>query len=274
MRENRVNSQTALPFLKWAGGKRWLVGSKSSTFPSQFGKYYEPFLGSGAVFFHLGPQDAVISDINSELIEAYNAIKDNWKKVYYYLKKHHKYHCKNYYYKIRSARYREPFRRAARLIYLNRTCWNGLYRVNLDGDFNVPIGTKTNVILKSDDFEVISNLLRDIDVISCDFEDVVDRAEADDLIYLDPPYTVKHNNNGFRKYNEVIFSWHDQIRLRDSLFRANRRGAKIILSNADSDAVTALYKGFGTILRRRRSSVIAADSNNRKIETELLITNL
>ena len=201
------------PFLKWAGGKRWFVKNHDDLLPEKFNCYYEPFLGSGAVFFHLEPKEAVLSDANPHLIETYQAIKDDWRQVLHYLKKHQRHHDKDYYYEMRGRNCKTKHTRAAKFIYLNRTCWNGLYRENLKGVFNVPIGTKTAVVLDTDDFEEVSRILQNVDLKYCDFEKTIARAESGDFIFVDPPYTVAHNNNGFVKYNQNIFSWEDQVRL-------------------------------------------------------------
>ena len=260
------------PFLKWAGGKRWLAEKHMSYFPPKFGKYYEPFLGSGAVFFSLAPSEAVLSDLNSELVEAYCALRDDWEKVYSVLKIHHRNHCSEYYYRVRASKPKLPHTKAAKFIYLNRTCWNGLYRVNLNGGFNVPIGTKKNVILETDDFLAVSNRLSSVEINSCDFEDTIEKAQSGDLIFADPPYTVKHNLNGFVKYNEKIFSWQDQERLSEGLKRASDRGCFIVATNAHHPAVQELYMGF-ELRSLDRSSVIAASSNYRGRYAELFIRN-
>ncbi len=201
-----IHENKSLPFLKWAGGKRWLISQHSKIFPNTFNTYIEPFLGSGAVFFKLQPQKAILSDINKELIVTYQAIKEDWQKVLHGLQKHQKLFNKAYYYKIRQDKPENIYDKAARLIFLNRTCWNGLYRVNLDGEFNVPIGTKTDVIMKDDDFETISKTLQNADLLPDDFENIINKANKNDLIFVDPPYTVRHDNNGFIKYNEKLFS--------------------------------------------------------------------
>ena len=227
--DSKENSESEIkPFLKWAGGKRWLVVQHLSIFPSQFDRYIEPFLGSGAVFFHLRPQNAILSDINKELIETYTAIQEDWESVFCELKKHHRNHCKEYYYRIRSSNPKTPYTRSARFIYLNRTCWNGLYRVNLKGEFNVPIGTKQAVILEKDDFFEVSKILQHAEIKCDDFETVIDEAGKGDLLFVDPPYTVKHSDNGFIKYNEDLFHWDDQVRLSMCLCRAKERGADIM----------------------------------------------
>lgn len=260
-----------VPFLKWAGGKRWLVSSYSDFLKLPYERYIEPFLGSGAVFFYLTPKRAILADSNKELINTYQAIKDDWKGVKRELQKHHRNHSKKYYYAMRSSAPRTPHTKAARFIYLNRTCWNGLYRVNLKGEFNVPLGTKTRVVLESDDFEAISALLRNAELRNSDFEKIINLAGPGDLVFVDPPYTVKHNLNGFIKYNETLFTWSDQIRLRDSVIQAKERGATVLLTNAYHKSIKQLYCNVGTQHRLHRYSVLAADSSKRKVCDELVI---
>lgn len=278
MRDNNIDKtnqsserQQVVPFLKWAGGKRWFKSHFLELMPHKFNRYVEPFLGSGAIFFSIRPQKAILSDVNPELIETYNAIKRNWKLVQRELKKHHNNHCEKYYYKIRESQPKSISSRAARLIYLNRTCWNGLYRVNKKGHFNVPIGTKQNVLLETDDFEGISNLLKRSQLLAADFENVIQKAGKDDLLFVDPPYTVKHSENGFIKYNENLFHWDDQVRLSECLKKAKRRGARIILTNANHDSIIELYRDEFKVTPYTRYSVIAADSENRKLCEELVI---
>ena len=262
------------PFLKWAGGKRWFVNRFHNLIPNDYNTYYEPFLGSGTVFFFLQPHKAILGDLNKDLIETYNTILTDWREVWGKLKLHHRCHNKEYYYYIRNSRPRTPVSKAARFIYLNRTCFNGLYRVNKKGEFNVPKGTKDSVIMSDDNFENVSILLQKAKILHADFEFVISKAKNNDFIYVDPPYTVKHNNNNFLKYNETIFSWEDQKRLAKSLFKASERGAKIIISNADHNCIHKLYDGFGDIHTVHRCSVLAANSDNRKNTTEIVITNM
>ena len=198
-RLNRDDGASTPPFLKWAGGKRWLAPRISNAVKYIGGRYIEPFLGSGAIFFALRPANALLSDANEELINAYIAIRDDPQKVYSLLKTHQRRHCVTYFYQIREYQPREKYHRAARFIYLNRTCWNGLYRVNLEGTFNVPIGTKSNVLMTSDDWPAVSKLLSSVEITSHDFEAAIDTAAQGDLVFADPPYTVKHNLNGFIK---------------------------------------------------------------------------
>lgn len=187
------------------------------------------------------------------------------------MRKHHRNHSSEHYYAERSKKYRSPIRKAARTLYLNRTCWNGLYRVNLRGEFNVPIGTKKGVLYESDDFSVLSNRLKCASFATEDFEKAIERAGPKDFIFADPPYTVKHNSNGFVKYNERIFSWEDQVRLRNCLLAAKRRGAKILLTNADHVSIRELYASGFMISTVQRASVIAASNIYRGRTTELVI---
>lgn len=261
------------PFLKWAGGKRWLVKNHSEFFPTKYKFYIEPFLGSGAVYFSVAPSRAILGDSNADLIVTYEAIKTNPKLVVRYLRKHHRNHSADYYYRIRHNRPSSQALRAARFIYLNRTCWNGLYRVNLKGEFNVPIGTKTEVIREDDDFEGIAQILNGAELVNSDFESLIDRAEKYDFVFVDPPYTVNHNNNGFLKYNEALFQWEDQLRLKDSLNKAVLRGAYIVLMNAKHQSILDLYNDDFDIVSVQRASVIAADSRFRCKINELIITS-
>lgn len=274
MEENTLQQHhSQIPFLKWAGGKRWLTANHLDVFPAEFNRYIEPFLGSGAVFFRLNPDRAVLSDANSDLIKTYEAIRTNHQLVLRYLTAHQNNHSKEYYYNIRSKTPNSIYTKAARFIYLNRTCWNALYRVNRLGQFNVPIGTKSSVILSTDNFANTAKALRNISLLNSDFQAVIQTADSGDFIFVDPPYTVKHNLNGFVKYNEKIFSWEDQVRLRDSLLDACDRGAKILMTNANHKNIKALYRGHFSMETLSRKSVIAASPLNRNKTTELLISN-
>lgn len=259
-----------VPFLKWAGGKRWLAASIAPVTLKPESTYFEPFVGSGAMYFSSTPQKAVLSDANSELIEAFSVIKDFPEAVFSVLKTHSTKHSTDYYYQVRATRCRTPVTRAARFIYLNRTCWNGLYRVNKSGEFNVPKGTKTSVILESDDFFLISEILKNAELICSDFEAQIDRAKDGDFIFADPPYTVRHKHNGFIKYNENLFSWEDQERLCAALWRAKGRGASVLVTNADHYSIRALYADFD-IEETSRYSAISGAAKKRGRFDELLI---
>lgn len=259
------------PFLKWAGGKRWLV-SKGLPTPNSYNRLVEPFVGSGAVFFHLQPESALLCDVNPELINLYKVVRDEPDRIQKALEFHHEKHSEEHYYRVRSQKCATSLERAARTLYLNRTCWNGLYRVNKMGDFNVPIGTKTEVILRGERMQDYSKVLKNAQIEVQDFENTIDLCEHGDFLFVDPPYTVKHNMNGFVKYNENIFSWNDQIRLSDALKRASTRGAHIVVTNADHESVLDLYKDGFDYRPVQRSSVLAASSTHRGITSEAIFT--
>lgn len=263
----------AIPFLKWAGGKRWFTARYLDILPKEYKRYIEPFVGSGALFFKIEPREAVISDINKPLIDTYIAMKKDWQLVLKYLIIHSELHSKEHYYSVRASHPRSIYQRAARFIYLNRTCWNGLYRVNRVGNFNVPIGTKSNVLLDTDDFERVAKILQTAAIINSDFEAIIDSAQEGDFIFADPPYTVKHNNNGFVKYNEDMFKWEDQIRLHNAIVRAVNRNVNILMTNANHASIVELYSDFGRKVVSR-ASVIAASNNNRGNYEELIISNM
>jgi DNA adenine methylase len=263
-----------VPFLKWAGGKRWLVFNYPEFFPQSFNTYIEPFLGAGSVYFYLQPDKAILGDFNQDLIATYQAIQNQWQDLNGSLRYRQRRHREdgNYYYWLRAKSPEPLVERASRLIYLNRTCFNGIYRVNQKGEFNVPRGSKDKVLIDTDNFEAMSMLLKKAELISGDFERLVDRAQKDDFIFADPPYTVLHNYNGFRKYNEVLFSWADQERLAAALRRAVMRGAKVLCTNANHASLRELYSTPEFSLEVvSRASTISADKSSRKHFEELII---
>jgi len=262
---------TVTPFLKWAGGKRWLINSHPELFKFKYNRYIEPFLGGGSVFFHLSPDISILSDKNTNLIETYSEVKSNATNVYKLLEHHQVNHSKDYYYTIRSTEFTSAYERAAQFIYLNRTCWNGLYRVNVKNKFNVPIGTKSKVVIESaEEWGRIASILNNATILSSDFEAIIDKSQKGDFVFVDPPYTVMHDNNGFIKYNDKLFSWDDQVRLRDTVARAKKRGSRIIITNADHYSIKNLYSDFKQI-EIQRSSVLAGSKDYRRKVNELII---
>jgi len=263
-----------LPILKWPGGKRWFVKHLSDLMPKKYDRFIEPFFGGGSAFFALNPKKALLSDINKELITTYRLIRDDWQFVEKELRKFEKKHSVDFYYEVRSLEPENNSDIGLRLLYLNRTCFNGIYRVNEKGEFNVPIGSKNKVILDTDDFQKTSRLLKKATLLCCDFEKSIDKAEKGDVIFADPPYTVRHNLNGFIKYNEKLFSWQDQIRLAKALHRAVERGATVISTNANHESVRRLYRERGFNLKTiSRYSSISADASSRNQFKELIITS-
>ncbi|WP_335955142.1 Dam family site-specific DNA-(adenine-N6)-methyltransferase [Acinetobacter guillouiae] len=261
------------PFLAWTGGKRWLVKVAPELLKVSYsGTYVEPFLGGGSFFFSLNPSKSILGDANKDLITTYIAIRDNYEAVIELLEHHHLHHSKDYYYNIRSKIFESDIEVAAQFIYLNRTCFNSIYRVNLKGQFNVPIGTKTKVIQNTDRWCEWAGKLQNSEIIHGDFELLIDRAEKGDLLFLDPPYTVRHNNNGFVKYNEILFSWADQERLANAANKARVKGVKIIITNANHESLRELYSKNFKIREISRYSSIAANGTNRNKYEELIIT--
>lgn len=263
--------QQLLPFLKWAGGKRWLMNLANEIREGGVGTYYEPFVGSGAMFFAINPAVAILNDSNADLIDAYRAIKTDHVSVERLLRKHHRLHCSEYYYAMRASVPRSRHGRAARFIYLNRTCWNGLYRVNRKGDFNVPKGTKTKVMLDTDNFAQVARRLSSATLCNGDFESVIALAGAGDFVFADPPYTVRHQYNGFIEYNEKLFTWDDQVRLRDCLRAAVQRGAQVVCTNAEHHSIRELYGSGFQLHGVSRYSAIAGSAKSRGNYAELII---
>lgn len=267
-------SEIILPFLKWAGGKRWLANSNATLFPHVTGRHIEPFAGSAAVFFALQPERAVIADVNSRLMQTYATIRDQADLFEKHFRWFARRHSAAFYYTTRKRKFRSQAKSAAQFVYLNRVCFNGLYRENLKGEFNVPLGSKSSAFLDTDDFQAVSNLLRRAELMTSDFEDVIDLAVEGDFIYVDPPYTTKHNFNGFVKYNQKIFSWADQERLAEAVTRAANRNVSVVVSNADHEDVRNLYSDTLTVRSLTRMNVIASSSEYRGRTSEMVASNV
>lgn len=257
------------PLLKWAGGKRQLANWILPHFAVSGGKYYEPFVGGAAVFLASKFSSAQLSDLNEELINFYTHVRDHPSDLISAMQL-----LEN----SESAYYRERLKglkgngviEAARFIYLTTLSFNGIYRQNLKGIFNVPYGQRDRKQWFDEDAVwKVSKKLIGVRLLCADFEAAVHSARAGDCVYLDPPYTVAHSNNGFVKYNAKIFSWDDQVRLAMVANRLADIGCKVVVSNADHDSIRCLYGSF-TEKIIRRSSVIAASANARKGITESL----
>ncbi len=259
---------TSLPIIKWAGGKRRLLPAILEVAPSKFSNYFEPFLGGGAVFFSLLPDSATLSDTNTELIQMYAQVRDFPEKVLRRLRRMP--NSERDYYRIRSMRPRTDAGKAARLIYLCTLAFNGIYRQNLKGEFNVPYGYKAHINPCNEAMlEKMSASLRGRTLLGADFEQAVAAAKRGDFVYFDPPYTVAHGNNGFIKYNAQIFSWADQKRLAGVALRLKRAGCRVIVSNADHASIRELYSDFKVRVVERHS-VMAASSDFRRPVRECL----
>lgn len=260
------------PFLKWAGGKQWVATRIAQLLKDRsHGTYFEPFLGGGSVFFALGPRRAVLSDANPDLIETYAAVQQDVELLIATLKRYP--NTKEFFAQIRAARPRTQNRVAARMIYLNKTAFNGLYRVNGDGDFNVPYGRYENpAICQPDRLREAARLLRRARLRPGDFEKILEKAAPGDVAFLDPPYITGHTNNGFHKYNAKLFSWADQERLADVARSLRKRNVTVVASNANHPDVLDLYSGFHINVLQRHS-LLGGSKDYRGSVSEALITS-
>ncbi len=257
--------------VKWPGGKRALLKDILPFVPNKFKRYYEPFVGGGALFFALRPSQAVLADSNVELINCYKQVRDCPDAVIAYLMEMK--NTKEDYYAIRASTPLEDAGKAARFIYLMTLSFNGIHRVNAQGIFNVPYGYNADVqICDANKIHSISTFLSTTSLLSGDFESTIVDAKEGDFIYFDPPYTVAHGNNGFLKYNAHIFSWSDQIRLAAFARELAERGCHVLISNADHYSIRELYAYFKLEIVTRASSIAASNEHRRKI-TECVFHN-
>lgn len=258
------NTFKVKPFVKWVGGKRGIMPELIKRIPKDFKQYYEPFVGGGALFFEI--HDAVahsyISDLNVDLIVAYSTIKTRLTELIEALKIHELNHNEEYYYQIRALQdLSNPIKNSARFIYLMKTCYNGLYRVNQKNEFNTPIGSyKAPTICDEENLVMVSEALKHADISHKDFMKIT--PEKGDFVYFNPPY---HNTTV--KYTNDSFSENDQIRLRDFAIELSKLGVNIIISNADTDFINKIYTKF------KIEKIIAPRCLNRTKAYEVLITN-
>lgn len=269
-----VETKFAKPFLRWAGGKRWLKKEIDELVNiNDYEKYHEPFVGGGAILFHLKPTTAFISDANKELIDTYLAIKQNPTIVIDNLKKFSK--DKESYYLIRAENFKDNFQKAAQFIYLNQMSFNGIYRVNANGGYNVPYGNREKYDFDYENILLVSEFLQSITIQHCDFQDSLNNVQENDLVFLDPPYTIAHNLNGFVQYNQKIFSLEDQYRLTNAIDQIKQIGANYILTNAAHAKVKEIFdKENDKILEISRASVVGGRNSSRGQYSEYLFTNL
>lgn len=269
--------QRATPFLKWAGGKGQLLTTFDGFFPAAFRGYFEPFTGGGAVFFHLrnrqSPFKASLSDLNEELINCYTTIRDDVESLIKELYKHH--NDEDYFYKLRAAdaSQLDPVQRAARLIYLNKTCFNGLYRVNSKGQFNVPFGFYKNPRTCNEaNLRACNIALTDVELNCRPFDAVLKSAKKGDFVYFDPPYHPLSSTSNFASYTKNSFSAENQEQLAEVFRKLDKRGCLLMLSNSDCPFIRELYKDF------RIETVMAIRAINCKAEgrgriSEVLVLN-
>jgi DNA adenine methylase len=268
-------TQNPKPFLRWAGGKRWLLKYLEPLSQIEFNNYYEPFLGGGSVFFNTNNYKyAVLSDLNKDLIETYNCIKEDVDLVINRLKTLK--NSESEYYEIREKEYSDSFSRAAKFIFLNKTSYNGIYRVNRDGKFNVPYGFRNNLkdIIEEENLKIVSKKLQNTSIFFQDFACIAETVTKGDIIFLDPPYTVAHENNGFIQYNQKIFSLEDQVRLSKLIEVIIEKEAFYILTNAKHEAILEIYKNIDAPKVLTRSSTIGGKGARRESFNEFVFSNI
>lgn len=270
-----VPMEAPAPFLKWAGGKARLIEQFLPYLPETFGNYYEPFIGGGAMYFHMQPEKAVISDVNERLIASYIAIRDELPALTERLEVHAAKHNRDYYYRARErfnhARNLSDLDRAGLMIYLNKTCFNGLYRENRRGHFNVPMGSYVNpTVFREQNLQAVSAQLQKTDIRVASFEHVLQHAKAGDLVYFDPPYVPLSATSSFTSYVGAGFDLAMQQRLAEVFTELAHRGCYVYLSNSDSEVVRELYRGW-RMETIRAGRAINARAAGRGAVNELLV---
>ncbi|MFA6430447.1 MAG: DNA adenine methylase [Candidatus Paceibacterota bacterium] len=283
----RLIKEKPKPFVKWVGGKRQLLEQfklmnlyPPEKFDPKIGRYFEPFVGGGAVFFDLLPKKASLSDMNNELVITYNVIKNDVESLIKSLKKHK--NTKEYFLDIRAKEVSNltDVEIASRFIYLNRTCFNGLYRVNSHGGFNVPFaGNKNPLICDDINLRKISKALKYIEIKKQDYKEVLKKAKKGDFIYFDPPYYPINKTSSFTSYTKEAFLEKEQIELRDTFVELTKRGCFVMLSNSDTPFINKIYSEIkikGKLIRINKvfaGRAINSKGSGRGKITEVLITN-
>lgn len=270
------------PFVKWAGGKRQIIDKLNAYVPEEYNTYFEPFIGGGALLFELSPKKAVINDYNAELVNVYNCIKDETKfnKMCNELNHYEAKHSEEFYYEIRNKdrdkvkfNRMADYKRAARTIYLNKACFNGLYRVNSKNEFNVPFNGKSKVnTYDIQNLGIIHSYLNfsDVTILNTDFEEAVKDAKNGDFIYFDPPYDSETST--FNSYTENGFGKDEQIRLAKVYKELANKGCYVMLSNHNTTLVKELYKDFNIHVIEAKRNINANGKKRGKVE-EVIITN-
>jgi len=268
---------TARPFLKWVGGKARMLTELKSRLPQKYNRYFEPFCGGAALFFSLVPEKATLSDANEELIVTYKVVRDQIDELIENLKRHK--NNRRYFYKIRELDRRGDFwtfpaiERASRYIYLNKTCFNGLCRVNSDGQFNVPYGMYKNPkILDEENLRACSELLQGKELIVGSFSQTLADTKKGDLVYLDPPYIPLSVTSSFVSYAAEGFDYPMQVALRDKCLELDKKGVNFMLTNSDTPLTRDLYQNFKIDSVASPRSV-SADGSKRKAAQDVIVRN-
>ena len=273
----QLQPAVASPVVKWVGGKTKLLPDLVSRLPDKIGRYYEPFAGGAALFFRLAPGRAVLADCNADLIGLYGALSSDVAAVIRKLERHRSEHDESYYYSMRT-RWNDrdvswsAAERAAAFIYLNKTCFNGLWRVNRSGAFNVPIGRYADPpICVPETLRAAATVLSRAELRCADYRSAVADAERGDFIYFDPPYDPVTTTSNFTSYTADAFSADDQRELADTARQLVARGCRVMLSNSDTPFIRSIYKGF-EVERVKCPRAINSNASKRGDVDELLIT--
>ena len=284
MRKNPGNIEMCRPFVKWAGGKRQLVEELLRSRPGEYNRFIEPFIGGGALFFALRPDNAFISDINEELINIYTVVRDNVDKLIVELKEHEKKYKggdpQGYFYDVRNVDREAGYarwsnvRKATRLIFLNKTCFNGLFRMNSREQFNTPFGFYVNpAIVDENNLLACSRVLASAEIAATGFDHVLNIAQKGDLVYFDPPYVPLSSTANFTSYTGEGFDLEMQKRLRDVCDQLDAKEVKWMLSNSYTDFVLDLYKDKYHIRTVEASRAINCKADKRGKVAEVIVTN-
>lgn len=275
--ELKQSNQITYPIVKWVGGKRQLMFELLKIMPKTYNRYFEPFIGGGALFFELQPDHAYISDMNEELINLYSVVRDSVDELIEDLSKHEI--SKEYFLEIRNIDRTEEYsklsnvERASRFIYLNRTCFNGMYRVNSKGEFNVPFGNYKNPrIIDENNLLNCSELLKKTEIKCADFSEIIHKVQKGDFVYFDPPYVPLNETSSFTSYTKDGFDIDMQFKLRDVCDELDSMGIKFMLSNSDTKLVNELYANY-EIKKVFASRQINANADGRGKITEVLVKN-
>ncbi len=277
------NTKKAKPFLKWVGGKGQLLSQFESLFPKKFNSYFEPFIGGGAVFFSINPKKAHINDINKTLTQTYIHIKDNvdtliksLKKLENEFLKKDEIARKEFYYSLRekyNSLSHEDFEKSLYFLFFNKTAFNGVYRENSKGGFNVPMGNYKNPkIVDEENLKNVSEILSNTKITSGSFVDAVKNAKAGDFVYFDPPYHPLSETSSFTSYSKDSFSKDDQIKLRDLFIELDKKGVYVMLSNSSSPFIKEIYSGYRQI-PVYASRMINSKADKRGKISEVVIVN-
>ena len=275
--ELKQSNQITYPIVKWVGGKRQLLFELLKNLPKTYNRYFEPFIGGGALFFELQPDNAYISDMNEELINLYSVVRDSVDELIEDLSKHEI--SKEYFLEIRNIDRTEEYsklsnvERASRFIYLNRTCFNGMYRVNSKGEFNVPFGNYKNPrIIDENNLLNCSELLKKTEIKCTDFSEIIHKVQKGDFVYFDPPYVPLNETSSFTSYTKDGFDIDMQFKLREVCDELDSMGVKFMLSNSDTKLVNELYANY-EIKKVFASRQINANAAGRGKITEVLVKN-